>query len=400
MTDLSAKFSTFESQSSTQHAELMAALASTNAKLDALLGVFGVPPPTATVSLADVLAAIEAGNAVLSDVHTDTQSMDGKLLVLRNTLSDVHLDTQSQDLKLLQIRDILSGMDDYLSVPNPVIAQIYASIGAALGTAIAAENSYLASINTSNAGLLEVLGNPADDTKSILRWIEDIAACACADPNAVPTLDDCVDPFASTGIVLTPFSFVGFADVAVAVWTGPLPEGISFGTTFGVEEDHTSLYSDDWSGWRVYVQSSEFNAAYTPTSADRYPTNTWQAFPAGAAEYSFAVRGQGNIKVIICPTGPSAPICTDYPIGPSEVVRIGWHAVPVTIQIIDPSSGSLGMYFWRWTDESVHIDRTLSGSSDVAQYLDAGHIAIQNASATTTVTVRVCAAYPGTEPHE
>ena len=36
--------------------------------------------------------------------------------------------------------------------------------------------------------------------------------------------------------------------------------------------------------------------------------------PSGPARYSFAVRGQGNIKVILCPTAPVVPeiVCNTY----------------------------------------------------------------------------------------
>lgn len=313
MSNLEEKFEAFEAQSAVQHTALMGAVADTNAKLDALIALWGGAPPTATVSLADVLAAIQDTNAALADVHTDTMSMDGKLLTIRDDLADVHLDTQSIDGKLLIIRDTTSNIYDFLTVPDSFVSQIQAALGTPSGDATTTALGLLSSVAYSNANISAVTGSPSLDLLSQVEYLSQIQACVCADPNAIPSLTDCTAPFTSTGIVLTPFSFVGFADVAVAVWTGPLPAGMSFGSTFGVEEDHTSLYRDDWAGWRVYVQSSEFNAAYVPTSADRYPTNTWQAFPSGPGEYSFAVRGQGSIRVVLCPTGIAGPVnCVEH----------------------------------------------------------------------------------------
>jgi hypothetical protein len=306
MSDLESKFNTFEEQVATQHTALITSLTATNDKLDTLISLFGGAPPTATTTLEDVLTAIQAGNVLLDDVHADTMSMDTKLLTMRNTLTDVHADTMSMDAKLLIMRNTLTALYNMLYDSNPILGQIYSSIGLAVGSTLSALLTSSSSIATSNTALSAVLGSPADDTQSILRWLVDIAACACRDPNAIPVLEDCTDPFTSTGMFLTPFEFVGFENVTSAVWSAPLPAGISFGTTFGIGVDDTELYSDDWAGWRIYVQSSGYNYAYSPTTADRLPTNTWQAMPAGAASYSFAVRGIDSIKVILCPT-PTVP---------------------------------------------------------------------------------------------
>lgn len=311
MSTLEEKFEAFESQVATQHTVLTTAWTATNAKLDQLIALFGGAPPTPTATLEDVVNAIGATNTILNDIHTDTISMDQKLLRIRDAINPLGESLPLEDnssIPWLLFR-IMDAINPTWPRPTSVPAQPALSLLLALSQT---QLPNLAGMYSRLGDLSTVLGSPADDSQSILRWMEDIAACACSDPNAIPELVDCTDPYASTGMYLTPFSFVGYDNVNSAIWSEPLPDGISFGTTFGIGVDDTELYSDDWSGWRIYVQSSGANFAYSPTSAVRLPTNTWQSMPADAASYSFAVRGQDSIKVILCPTHIEAPICNTY----------------------------------------------------------------------------------------
>ena len=60
-------------------------------KLDVMIVALGGAPPTAAITLADVVAALVEQKAVLDDIHLDTQSQDLKLLVIRDEILDIHL---------------------------------------------------------------------------------------------------------------------------------------------------------------------------------------------------------------------------------------------------------------------------------------------------------------------
>lgn len=90
-------------------------LTATNEKLDAIIELMSAAPTPPTATLDDLLA-------VLQDIHTDTMSIDGKLLTIRDSITDdlvpelvdIHTDTSSMDGKLLAIRNALiaPGEDD------------------------------------------------------------------------------------------------------------------------------------------------------------------------------------------------------------------------------------------------------------------------------------------------
>lgn len=346
MTDLSAKFEALESQLTTQHNAVMAALSDIGASLDAIaIALEPADPPLPT--LADVVAAIQAGNALaetsqglldnisnqsgyiattVGDIHLDTMSMDEKLLTLRDTLSDVHLDTQSIDQKLLRIRDAINPLDQELptednsSIPwllyrimdaiNPTwprltsvplqpavdlllalaqlqlpnLADIEAALGTPTGDASTTVLGYLSSLQYSNAAL--VTGQ------------QQLIDCGCPDH-----AEGCTNPYISAGMWLAPFGLFQFESVMVATWPAP-PDGLSYGSYFGIGEDYTELHSDDWTGWTVFVESDQPQYA-ADTGPLRYPTNVWQAVPPGAGNYAFSVDNRGAIKVTLCP--PDVP---------------------------------------------------------------------------------------------
>lgn len=316
MSNLEQKFESFESQVATQHIVLTTALTATNAKLDTLISLFGGAPPTATVTLADVLTAIQATNTVLSSVHTDTISIDQKLLRIRDALNplDDELPVETHSSVPWLLFRIMDAINPTWPRPTSVPAQPALSLLLALSQV---QLPNLASIYSRLSDVSSVLGSPADDTQSILRWIEDIAACACAEstypsPNTLPP--GCAVPYRSTGMVIMPFGVIpGGTSTIAALFDGDLPEGITYSSTVIGDQSHASLHSEDWDGWRIFVSSDLSQFSWDTLSSDRHATNTWIDLATGSRDYVFSVRDTGGIAVTLCRSLDYDPmVCTVY----------------------------------------------------------------------------------------
>lgn len=343
MTDLSAKFTSLEDQLHTQHEALMDALSGIGDQL-AAIAVALAPAPPPTVTLEDVIAAIRDGNAIstdglarltaiadstdainttVGDIHLDTMSMDQKLLTMRDTLGNIHLDTMSMDQKLLKMRDDLAdllleamnitsatrGTHDRLVDVLAALALLHDAFGAPTGDATSTMLGFLSSIAFSNAKLV-------DGQQELIK-------CACpGNP------EGCDHPYSSGDMWLAPFGLFGFDGVMVATWPTAPPEGIEYGTIFGITQDNTELYSADWSGWSVYVESSEPQYAQN-LGSDRFPTRTWRNMPAGEGSYTFSVNQKGALRVTLCaPDAPPAP----------EGETGGWSGVGQRLHHTGPST--------------------------------------------------------------
>ena len=317
----------------------------------------GGAPPTPTATLADVVGALQAIFTVLSDVHSDTISIDQKLLIMRNTLTDVHADTISIDQKLLRIRNAISPLGEDLptqdrssivwslyrimdaiepSYPGQpytpvkiVLNQIYQllsqmksngdAISNVLGTPPPGDEftfaTLLQRIAARTGGAWESLGvlsSPAAGT------VLQLLACICdAEQQQLPTNpldptdpDSCAEPFISTGMLVS----VTNPNVLVATWEAPLPSGITFHNPgYG-----GMLSNTNWSGWRMFVASKERQFSWgIATDLQRHPTNQWIPFPDGAGDYEWSVSTSGDIKVYLC-SPESSSDCAPIPDQPDS----------------------------------------------------------------------------------
>lgn len=346
MTDLSEKFESLESQLTTQHTQLMEALAGLGDKLAAIATALE-PAPVTGPTLEDVIAAIVAGNAIattsqglidnistqsgfiattIGDIHLDTMSMDGKLLTMRDTLADVHLDTMSMDGKLLTMRDdlaevesdvhpvaqILIDVASVLSLIREAVAPLRVALGSPTGDATTTVLGYLSSLAYSN-GLL-VVGQ------------DHLIECGCP-----VTAEGCDHPYSSGDMWLAPYGLFGFESVMVATWPSSPPAGIEYGTLFGLTTDTTELYSADWSGWSVFVESSEPQYAQS-LNTDRYPTGVWRPMPAGPGNYTWSVNAKGSLRVTLCAPDAPAPTTVDDPYGYGGIAQRLNHTGPPRFQ--------------------------------------------------------------------
>lgn len=323
MTDLSTKFETLQGQLLGQHTALMSVLSGIADKLDAI-ALAVQPQPETGPTLADVVAAL---GVIATNQDAQTPLLDNvsnQAGYIASTVGDIHLDTMSMDQKLLTMRDAIADiLTEALNITSATrathdrlvdnldaLAALRSATGTPTGDATTTVLGYLSSLAYSNGRL--VTGQ------------QELIDCGC--DNSGEIIGECNDPVRSSGMWLAPYGVFGFENFIVATWAS-LPEGLEYGSIFGLEEDIAEVYNNDWSGWRVYVQSTEPQYA-DGMNTNRYDTNVWRDLPPGAASYSWSVNVKGSLQVILCP--PPEP--TNKPEG-----AMGWYGLNDTV----PNNGGL-----------------------------------------------------------
>lgn len=444
MTNLEDKFEALETQIAQQHTALITALTATNSKLDAIIEALGGAPPTATVTLQDVIDAIGTQTAIVADIHLDTMSIDGKMLTIRDTLDDVHTDTVSIDQKLQRIRDAIAPLGEsfpaeaHSSVlwslyrimdainptwPRPVgiplqpaleqlyemlqptpsqLEDIWRALGQNTGDATMTVLGRLTHLELTTVAQLTSLGLLAEPAAgTVLQLLQ----CICdaeqrqlpIDPLDPNNPDGCTEPYTSTSMWLGAFGTLWTGgNVIIAVWAEPLPEGVTFGTTFGIGTDYTELNNDDWSGWRVFVQSDEDQYAESPTDLTRYPTNQWRPL-SGSGAKAFSVSERGSIRVYLC--SPEAVIggdiitdmvCDEYTTSDSQLSFTTPTEYDTYMRVID--TGDRGTYFTGSDGSSaVLLDYSVQGVT-TEELLSRGVTYTMLSNGGAYCTIRVCGA--------
>lgn len=255
--NLHQKFTNLQQQLALQHDELMN-------KLDAVLTALGAPPPTAVVTLADVLQEL--------------QSMNSRVFSLRNAVGIIPTD---------------AGIS--------LLAQV-----ASLVTRITAVES--ATVATATA-----LGIPTGDaTTTALGRLAAIESCVCLLAGQVPTdpgTSECESPFTSGytwELVLTSEGGGEFGVgvvLHVAAFAQPLPPGLVEGTIYALTPPSGTVSelapTGTWDGWRVYVKSSASTYGDSITPGVRHPTNEWRDL-TGTGTNIFSVYRPDDITVYLC----------------------------------------------------------------------------------------------------
>lgn len=278
-------------QLAAQHTELMGALADLTAAI--------APPPDYSAYF-NQLAALIAD--VLNVLRPAFPAYPTITELLNASNANTQLTYQLVDQLIIPTQNIDSATNALLTSMGLVQSGDYPS----LQYKLAAILTYAANISSNTQAIAEPW--PAN----VLAELE----CLCAsarkalppDPTD-PTLEGyCSDPWISTGQVILPWALISGTSQMFAVFD-VLPAGLSYGSTFGLTDDHTELDAVDWTGWRVFVQSDQ------PQYADggdllgvaRYPTNQWNAL-TGTNPRAFSVDARGSIKVYLCsPDSSGAP---------------------------------------------------------------------------------------------
>jgi hypothetical protein len=319
--------------------ELINLVTTTNEKLDQVITLLGGIPTS--VKTTDDLYE------VLSDIHTDTQSIDAKLLAIRNYIKDPSEDDIPGDFKSLlwNIYLLRSGsvIEDNSSGIWPLQAML-SYIGELLSTELSAIKSY--NLDTRNylfnglrnlgVGVIEssdtydgylaisrdlialiqgAIGVPVDGLtypdqgqRDIIQLLEKAASRPESNIGSGLTPPDvCSDAYVSNGMFLIPSLFEAWPSTVWATFPEPPPAGISFGEDFGlgVEASQLVISGGSWAGWSIYVASSanNFGIFVGPNyllSAQRYPTNVWLSFAFLHTNLSVFVGGSDSLRVWLC----------------------------------------------------------------------------------------------------
>lgn len=316
--NLHQKFDALRAQLTDQHNELML-------KMDALLSALGAPPPTPTATLADLLEEL--------------QSINSRVLTLRNAVgiipTDAGFSLLTQMASLLNrigtpTGDATTTVLGRLAAVESATVATATALGIPTGDATTTALGLLKSIQFATSNLNNVLGLPNFDGYLIPNYLAAImlntSICQC-DPQAPDDTDQCLTLLISSGMLLLPSDIVpGLGSINAAVWPGPLPSDIAYGTIFGVGYDKTSLVPTEghsWDGWRVFVQSTSDNFAFQTTSIARYQTNQWITI-TGTDEISILVDGSASVVAYLCRhdgsgTGDGPDACSQTPFRSTSV---------------------------------------------------------------------------------
>jgi len=313
--------------------------AATNDKLDSIITLLGGAPPTPTATLDDLLEVLEA-------IHTDTMSMDGKLLSIRNYMVNPSEEPLEDDYTSLiynvmwlrravaastfagsldyriqtELHDFKTLHDSLMSSQTGMIVTILDTLVNAL-TNIGV-NSGASPDYTYEGYLFQVLnwlgrlsgasGVPFEagnrDIIQLLAQIADRPESQIGSGLVPPTV--CGDAYISSGMTLVP----GLADpiwpsLVYAVFPDPPPTGITFGSVFGIGVDNTELINSagDWDGYYIYVASSAPNYGLYigpgSTALTRYATNVWLNLEGYEEHLSVYVGGSDSLRVYLCSGG-------------------------------------------------------------------------------------------------
>jgi hypothetical protein len=145
---------------------------------------------------------------------------------------------------------------------------------------------------TTNANLTDIEGALGD----IANNTSDIANNTAGNAPS----DLCESPITSTGNSYSVVSASVIEPYTVATWEQNPGEG--FSTLYGVLSlAYSSISCNDWSQYRVYVESNADSFGLAWLNPHMYPCNEWITLPFNNDTFDFFVFGNNALKVYICP---------------------------------------------------------------------------------------------------
>jgi len=326
MSDLTDKFTALETQLSTQHDAVMTAIGGLDTKLSTIAArlMWDNGEDTFTLAQLQYLSLLQ-----LQAIKDSNDSVVTSLGNLTTIMTDMAEDTSDIHSRLNEIRDATIATAIALGTP---------------GDGIADALHLLDSIKAGIEALNTATGiPPGDATTTMLGRLTAIQNCICLVAGTVPTPPTsqfCASPFTSSGLSFYP-TWAGFGTgVNVAVWSEPLPDGVTFGTEFGITVDNTELILDGgWSGAHIWVQSSGPNFGINPLSTERFITNQWVSLP-DADSISVSVGNGESIQVYICLPSTDGDCPRDTSISLFSGSNTGnWESGPIDV------TGLTGVWF-------------------------------------------------------
>lgn len=314
MTDnLQNKFTALQTQLANQHTELMNQLA-------AIASAIGAPAPGGQTTLADLLA-------VLNDIHTDTQSQDAKLLLIRNAVrGDLEATPPTGELESIQwllyrlIDAINPTWPRPTSIPvQPLLQLLYTQLSPMTAS-----------------WWQTILGISTSGTDNVLDWLALNYAATVANATALPPTagvgGTCTAPITSRDVI---YSYNGRN---YAMWfEDELPTDVTYGNTLGLQtgiELSAASRSGNWDGISVYVYSKAASTwSIQPGYAEEHPTNKWIALSPNV-NYPVAISVAGGCDI-------RAYLCTDAAATLTLTAVLG--------QIYHPNVGTVSRYVIDWS---------------------------------------------------
>jgi hypothetical protein len=272
------------------------------------LDVAGISP-TISAMEANLLASLATLNTSVQETNTLTTAGNTLITTSNSRLTSIASNTNQL---LSPTQQTAQNTADSLSK----LTAIDTAIGIPSGDATTTVLGRLSAIELLLTNTLANWGDPGDATGTLLATLHDVRACICLVAGKVPTpptTELCEEPFISTGSAFYP-GWPGFGTGAnVATWSAPLPDGVVFGTIFGITIDNTELQRDiSWNGVLIWVESDAPAFALSFATVDRYPTNQWVSLP-DTDNIAISVDSISGIKVYLCI--PDAPVGDCYVTG-------------------------------------------------------------------------------------
>lgn len=345
MSDLTQKFTALELALEANHSELLDILteiknllgnaADPNSRLDDLLALL----ETVRSEVITALGGIKDDTGFLASAVDDVEAISAAVATIQSDVSGIN--TISSDIAAAipilattvgEIKAVEVNALDYailMDVKAGIIARTLGTI-----PPNAPNNLYTLTIEIRNKlqqlnDAMGYFGAFTDGT--VLGYLDRLArAKPCCDNNRAPTTDNCTTPYISEGQLIAPFALLGGTSVMFAEFPDPPPTGMAFGTTFSAIPDRTELIADDWTEWKVYVQSDQPQYSDGSDVFRRYPTGVWRTLDQPGPK-AFTVDARGSIIVHLCRLDDVAVI----PIEPGECVRYTQNGIEDNRYYID-----------------------------------------------------------------
>lgn len=326
----------------TKEDQMIALSTEISAKLDDIITLLGGAPPAPVHTLDDLYA-------ILSDIHTDTMSMDAKLLVIRDAVTgpegfisgdtydnlawnifrlragsvatdmppvDPGINIQEQlNVLYLDFSEQIAIIKNQVTNISGAVAYAFQNAGLRIDALDQTYTGYLEVVRNSILALKGSIGVPADalhigdvgsrDVIQLLSLIGELGSSQVG--SGIAPLEQCPDAYISGGMALVPTVFEAWPPTIWAVWPDPPPTGITFGTVFGIGVDFTELVVDGgtWENWKIFVASSAANFGMylggdVEASLNRYPTNVWWDLDDYPYNLSVFVGGSDSLRCYLC----------------------------------------------------------------------------------------------------
>ena len=260
-------------------------------KLDNIITLLGGVPPESSVTLQNVVDAIQNGNALLSDIVTGVTSMDQRLnrlelgltLPIGSGISSVQSNVNTAVGHLSTIISILNAApyDDQLEALNTLISQL-ANVRSSLGVLPSAESTPVRDLLIAMRDCMCSTGVPPEEGEG--------ETCVTSNGTA-----EYGWPIPSNPAITLLYRTVTWAEA---------PTGTEFVEAYDIETENTALEPiESWLGWTIYVQSSSHYFQLYPGVLTSGLTNTWIDMPGNGVAIAPSVSTSETIVVTLCPPG-------------------------------------------------------------------------------------------------